>query len=364
MLRPALSLAILGTLGTAVISGLAAAWLFDLSTLEGLLLGAIISSTDGAAIFALLRGSTLRRRLARTLEGEAGLQRPGRGAARDRLHRLDPAARLRRRSTWLVLFVARDGHRRGGGHRASAGCAVQALRRTRLRQRRAVPGRHAVRGRRSPSAARRRCTARASSPSTSPGWCSARRRIPAQADGDRVPRGARLGGADRDVPRARPARLPERSSTTCGVEGTVLALVLVFVARPVSTLRSRPRFDGFTARERIVLGWAGLRGAVPVVLATFPVIENVPEARAHEFFNIVFFAVVISTLLQGSTFESLAGRLGVTTERAGAAAAARRDRHGPAARRRDRGVPGGPGRRDRRPARARARPPARRAASA
>ncbi len=61
---------------TALITGLVAAWLFDFSTLEGLLLGAILASTDGAAIFALLRGSTLRRRLARTLEGEAGFNDP------------------------------------------------------------------------------------------------------------------------------------------------------------------------------------------------------------------------------------------------------------------------------------------------
>ena len=60
-----------------------------------------------------------------------------------------------------------------------------------------------------------------------------------------------------------------------------------------------------------MLGWAGLRGAVPVVLATFPVIEHVADSRM--FFNIVFFAVVISTLLQGTTFEPLAKRLGVTT---------------------------------------------------
>src|SRR3712207_1885956 len=76
VLRPALSLALVGTLATAIIAGFAAAWLFDLSLLEGLLLGAILSSTDGAAIFAVLRGSTLRRRLARTLEGEAGFNDP------------------------------------------------------------------------------------------------------------------------------------------------------------------------------------------------------------------------------------------------------------------------------------------------
>ena len=76
MLGPASALALVGTIATAVISGLAAAWLFDLTTLEGLLLGSILASTDGAAAFAVLRGSTLRQRLARTLEGEAGFNDP------------------------------------------------------------------------------------------------------------------------------------------------------------------------------------------------------------------------------------------------------------------------------------------------
>src|SRR5947207_12922863 len=76
VLAPALSLAVVGTIATALIAGLAAAWLFDLPVPEGLLLGAIVSATDGAAIFALLRGSELRRRVARTLEGESGLNDP------------------------------------------------------------------------------------------------------------------------------------------------------------------------------------------------------------------------------------------------------------------------------------------------
>jgi cell volume regulation protein A len=63
--------------------------------------------------------------------------------------------------------------------------------------------------------------------------------------------------------------------------------------------------------ERALLGWAGLRGAVPVVLATFPVIDHVPHSL--QFFNIVFFAVLVSTVLQGSTFEALARRLRLTT---------------------------------------------------
>jgi cell volume regulation protein A len=94
------------------------------------------------------------------------------------------------------------------------------------------------------------------------------------------------------------------------LEGTVLAAILVFVSRPVASVVSTA-FASLTGRERVVLGWAGLRGAVPVVLATFPVIAGVPDSL--EFFNIVFFAVVLSLLVQGTTFEPLARRLGLTT---------------------------------------------------
>src|SRR3954471_15404058 len=73
---PAVSLAVVGTLATAALAGLAAKVLFDFSTLESLLVGSILAGTDGAAVFALLRGSTLRRRLAKTLEGESGLNDP------------------------------------------------------------------------------------------------------------------------------------------------------------------------------------------------------------------------------------------------------------------------------------------------
>ena len=87
-----------------------------------------------------------------------------------------------------------------------------------------------------------------------------------------------------------------------------------------------------------MLGWAGLRGAVPVVLATFPVIEGIAGSR--EFFNIVFFAVVLSTLLQGTTFESLARRLGVTTSEPALPRPLVETGTVRAPRRGDRGVPG------------------------
>jgi cell volume regulation protein A len=64
--------------------------------------------------------------------------------------------------------------------------------------------------------------------------------------------------------------------------------------------------QGFTGAERRLLAWAGLRGAVPVILATFAVIDNVP--RAIELLNIVFFAVLLSATLQGTTIQPLAAR--------------------------------------------------------
>ncbi len=94
------------------------------------------------------------------------------------------------------------------------------------------------------------------------------------------------------------------------VKGTVLAIVLVFLARPIAVEVAALPF-AYEWRERLILGWAGLRGAVPVVLATFPVIEHVP--RSLQFFNIVFFAVLVSTVVQGSTFEIFARRLRLTT---------------------------------------------------
>ncbi|MGH2930951.1 MAG: cation:proton antiporter, partial [Solirubrobacteraceae bacterium] len=94
------------------------------------------------------------------------------------------------------------------------------------------------------------------------------------------------------------------------VSATVLAIVMVLLARPLAAAIATLPF-AFAWRERLVLGWAGLRGAVPVVLATFPVIAGVPHS--HEFFNIVFFVVLVSTLLQGPTFETLARRLALTT---------------------------------------------------
>ena len=130
-----------------------------------------------------------------------------------------------------------------------------------------------------------------------------------------------------------------------------------FVARPLAVLVATLPM-GFSFRERLVLDWAGLRGAVPVVLATFPVIEGVEGSV--ELFDIVFFAVLLSTLLQGSTFEWLRRDAGDDDEHARAPAAAGRGGDDPPPRRRGARVPDHGRGRDRRRRRARPRPAPRR----
>ncbi len=76
VLGTAVALGTVGTILTAVIAGFAAVWIFDLGTLEGLIIGSAIAATDSAAIFAVLRGSNLRRKIARSLEGESGMNDP------------------------------------------------------------------------------------------------------------------------------------------------------------------------------------------------------------------------------------------------------------------------------------------------
>jgi cell volume regulation protein A len=304
VLAPALSLALAGTLLTAIVCGLAATWLFDFTLLEGLLLGSIVAATDGAAIFALLRGSELKRRLTRTLEGEAGLndpvavllvvgfvdwiQRPHYGIA-----------------DMLWLFVRQLGIGTALGL-AVGWLAVQAFRRVPL----PTPGLYPV-----ASIAAGALAFGAADTLHGSGFLAV------------YLAGLALGGA----------WIPAKHTITAfhqgmawiaqltmflvlgllvvpsqladvAVKGTVLTLVLTLVARPLAVFATS--LGGFSVADRVVLGWAGLRGAVPVVLATFPVIAHVPHDL--EFFDVVFFAVLLSTVVQGSTFEPLARALGAT----------------------------------------------------
>ena len=93
--------------------------------------------------------------------------------------------------------------------------------------------------------------------------------------------------------------------------GFALAAVLLFAARPLAVVISLTPFD-YHLREQIFLSWAGLRGAVPIVLATFALSAHVVGSAT--IFNAVFFVVLVSTLAQGLTLEPCARRLGLATE--------------------------------------------------
>jgi cell volume regulation protein A len=101
---------------------------------------------------------------------------------------------------------------------------------------------------------------------------------------------------------------PSRLVPVAGI-GLVTALVLMFLARPAAVLLTMGFNPSFNWREKVFIAWVGLRGAAPIILATFPLLAGL--ARADELFHLVFFIVIMSVLLQGMSLGWVARRLGV-----------------------------------------------------
>lgn len=91
-------------------------------------------------------------------------------------------------------------------------------------------------------------------------------------------------------------------------EALIVALIITFVARPIAVFLCDIGFNR-SVKEKLMISWVGLRGAAPIVLATFPLTAEIPHAT--EIFNIVFFVVIISVLLQGTTIPYIAKILGI-----------------------------------------------------
>lgn len=85
--------------------------------------------------------------------------------------------------------------------------------------------------------------------------------------------------------------------------GILLALFLILVARPAGVFISLIK-QGYSMREKLFISWVGLRGSVPIILATYPLVAGLPEA--NKIFNLVFFVVVVSVALQGTTLHRMA----------------------------------------------------------
>jgi cell volume regulation protein A len=91
-------------------------------------------------------------------------------------------------------------------------------------------------------------------------------------------------------------------------EGVWVAIILMFVSRPLAVFLCT-LFSSFSFKERVFITWSGFKGAVPIVLATYPVVAGLdPDSRI---FNIVFFAVFLTTLLEGSTLDWVGRALGL-----------------------------------------------------
>ncbi|MBN2187963.1 MAG: potassium/proton antiporter [Chitinispirillaceae bacterium] len=95
------------------------------------------------------------------------------------------------------------------------------------------------------------------------------------------------------------------------MEGLLLFLVLTFIARPLAVFACT-YITGFSVKDKLFMSWSGLRGAVPIVLATYPVAAGIDDS--HAVFNTVFFAVALSMLIQGTTIGTIAERLKLTVK--------------------------------------------------
>ncbi|RCW62530.1 potassium/proton antiporter [Saliterribacillus persicus] len=95
-------------------------------------------------------------------------------------------------------------------------------------------------------------------------------------------------------------------------KGLLIALILIVVARPVAVFISTFKLH-YSPKEQLFLSWAGLKGAVPIVLATFPMAAGLENAQL--LFNVVFFVVLLSALVQGSTITILAEKLGLSGDK-------------------------------------------------
>lgn len=90
--------------------------------------------------------------------------------------------------------------------------------------------------------------------------------------------------------------------------GLIIAVILTFVARPVAVFLCTI-FWKYTFKEKIFLCWGGIKGAIPIVLATYPFVAGL-EGGSY-YFNVVFFVVLLSALIQGSTIDVVAKKLGL-----------------------------------------------------
>ncbi|HSJ25495.1 MAG TPA: potassium/proton antiporter [Longimicrobiales bacterium] len=306
---PAITLATVGVVITSVVTGLFAAWLLELTALQGLLIGAIVGSTDAAAVFAVLRGRgvNLKKRLAATLEVESGSNDPMAifltvGILEIMLGEMTLGIGM----LWFLLVQVAVGI---GGGLLLGRLAVFTINRVNLDAAGLYPILTAAAG---------LLAYGASASLGGSGFLSVylagliignerlvfRRGILVFHDGAawlaQIAMFVMLGLL------VTPSRL-----TGVALDGLVVAIILIFIARPLAVGVLLPWY-GFRAREVLFVAWSGLKGAVPIILATYPLMLGVEGAGL--LFHVVFFTVLVSAVLQGWTMPPLARLLRLQSE--------------------------------------------------